>query len=227
MRQCRVDLVPMDHPGDASAIAGLFDRGAVDPADVLAILGKTEGNGCVNDFTRGYAVTVLKSLLAGRLGCSPEEAGNRVSMIMSGGTEGGLSPHFLVFSVTEAAPGTGSALAIGAAFTRDLRPEEIGTLAQVEATAEAVRDAMAKATLTDPDAVHFVQIKCPLLTNARIADAAARGFAVTTEDTYASMGLSRGASALGVALALGEIDGAGLTDADVGQNFALWSGGAS
>ena len=86
MRQCRVDLVPMDHPGDVSAVAGLFDRG-LDPASVVAILGKTEGNGCVNDFTRGYAVTVLKGLFADRLACSPEEAGNRVSMIMSGGTK--------------------------------------------------------------------------------------------------------------------------------------------
>ncbi len=227
MRQCRVDLVPMDHPGNVSAIAGLFDRGEVDAANVVAILGKTEGNGCVNDFTRGYAVTVLTALLADRLGCGPEEAGNRVSMIMSGGTEGGLSPHFLVFSVSEAMSAAAPALAIGAASTRDLRPEEIGTLAQVEATAEAVREAMAKASLTDPEAVHFVQIKCPLLTNARIADATSRGFSVTTEDTYASMGLSRGASALGVALALGEIDPAVLSDAAIGRNFTLWSGRAS
>ena len=227
MRQCRVDLVPMDHPGDASKIAALFDGGDVAPGSVVAILGKTEGNGCVNDFSRGYAVTVLKSLFAARLGVSPEEAGNRVSMIMSGGTEGGLSPHFLVFSVSEAGPKAAPALAIGAAFTRDLKPEEIGRLAQVEATAEAVRVAMAKASLSDPDAVHFVQIKCPLLTNARIADAVSRGFAVTTDDTYASMGLSRGASALGVALALGEVDAAALTDADIGRNFALWSGRAS
>ena len=181
----------------------------------------------MNDFTRGYAVTVLKSLLASRLGCPQEEAGNRVSMIMSGGTEGGLSPHFLVFSVNQADPTATPALAIGTAFTRELKPEEIGTLAQVDATTEAVRHAMAKTSLSAPDAVHFVQIKCPLLTNARITDAANRGFAVTTEDTYASMGLSRGASALGVAVALGEVDGGTLTDADIGRNFALWSGRAS
>ena len=151
MRQCRVDLVAMDHPGDVSAIAALFDRGEIEPGTVVAILGKTEGNGCVNDFTRGYAVTVLKALFAARLGLSPEEAGNRVSMIMSGGTEGGLSPHFLVFSIDETESTATPSLAIGAAFTRDLAPEEIGTLAQVEATAEAVRAAMAKAALTEPD----------------------------------------------------------------------------
>jgi cyanuric acid amidohydrolase len=228
-RQCRVDLVPMDHPGDVSAITRLFDRDEVEPAAVVAILGKTEGNGCVNDFTRGYAVTVLQSMLAERLGCSPVEAGNRVSLIMSGGTEGGISPHFLVFSVGPAirvADGSPS-LAIGTAFTREIRPEEIGSLAQVEATAIAVREAMDRAHLTDTDAVHFVQVKCPLVTNARVADAASRGLAVATKDTYASMGLSRGASALGVALALGEIDAASFLQSDIGRNYSLWSGRAS
>ena len=113
------------------------------------------------------------------------------------------------------------------AFTREIQPEEIGSLAQVEATAVAVRAAMENASLSDPDAVHFVQIKCPLLTNARVADAASRGFTVATKDTYGSMGLSRGASALGVALALGEIDAGALTEADIGRNYALWSARAS
>ena len=47
-----------------------------------------------------------------------------------------------------------------------------------------------------------MQVKCPLLTTARVAEAASRGRDVATDDTYESMGLSRGASALGVALAL-------------------------
>jgi cyanuric acid amidohydrolase len=227
--QSRVDLVPMDHPGDVSAVAALFDSGAVDPASVVAILGKTEGNGCVNDFTRAYAVTVMQSMLADRLGCTPAEAGDRVSLIMSGGTEGGLSPHFLVFSVMPATmpPNGWPSLAIGTAFTRELKAEEIGTLAQVEATVAAVRAAMENASLAHPDMVHFVQIKCPLLTNARVADAQARGCRVVTKDTYASMGVSRGASALGVAVALGEIDGGALSDADICGNYDLWSSRAS
>jgi len=53
--------------------------------------------------------------------------------------------------------------------------------------------------------VHFVQIKCPLLTKERIEEAERRGVTVATDDTYHSMALSRAASALGVALALGEI----------------------
>jgi cyanuric acid amidohydrolase len=228
-RRCRIDRVPMDHPGDVSGVARLFDDGTIDPGAVVAILGKTEGNGCVNDFTRAYAVTVLQAMLADRLGCLPAEAGNRVSMIMSGGTEGGLSPHFLVFSVLRATEASDGAprLAIGTAFTRTILPEEIGRLAQVEATAAAVRAAMEDASLSSANAVHFVQIKCPLLTNARVADAVSRGITVATDDTYTSMGLSRGASALGVALALGEIEADMLSEDAVGHDFSRWSARAS
>ncbi len=72
-----------------------------------------------------------------------------------------------------------------------------------------------------------MQVKCPLLTSERIAEAHTRGQMVATEDTYASMGLSRGASALGVGLALGEVDAARLSDAAIGQDLTLWSGRAS
>jgi cyanuric acid amidohydrolase len=219
----------MDHPGDVSSIERLFDDGAVDAGSVVAILGKTEGNGCVNDFTRAYAVTAIQSMLAGRLRCSVGEIAERVVLIMSGGTEGGLSPHFIVLSVDHVAAtsGGGSALAIGTAFTPEMRPEDIGRSVQVERTAAAVREAMRLASITGPEDVHFVQVKCPLLTSARIADTQKRGRTVATEDTYASMGLSRGASALGVALALGEIDTASIDDSAIGQDFSLCSGRAS
>ena len=61
--------------------------------------------------------------------------------------------------------------------------------------------AMKDAGITSPADVHFVQIKCPLLTKERIEEATRRGQKTATEDTYHSMALSRGASALGVALA--------------------------
>ena len=72
--------------------------------------------------------------------------------------------------------------------------------------------------------VHFVQIKCPLLTKERIEEAARRGATVATDDTYHSMALSRGASALGVALALGEIDDAATEAADLPRLVALFQG---
>jgi cyanuric acid amidohydrolase len=227
--ECSVHRVPMRHPGDASAVMRLIDDGTLAPEAIAAIFGKTEGNGCVNDFTRGYALSALSAALAPRLGIAPEAVPSRIAMIMSGGTEGGLSPHFLVFATTaggEPRPGR-KALAIGTASTGLLRPEEIGRLPQVTATAAAVRAAMNRADIADESDVHWVQVKCPLLTSERVAEARARGARTATVDTYASMGLSRGAAALGVAAALGEVDPAGLDDAAIGCDFALWSPRAS
>src|SRR6267378_4594059 len=55
----------------------------------------------------------------------------------------------------------------------------------------------------------------------------ARAARSTTHNTYASMALSRGASALGVALALGEVDREALDDREIGRALGLWSPRAS
>ncbi len=202
-----VAKIPMSGPADVSGLARLIDEGRLDPGSIVAILGKTEGNGCVNDFTREYATATLAGFLGERLGLTAAEVERRVAFVMSGGTEGVLSPHMTVFARGRGetcAPG-GKRLAIGIAHTREFRPEELGRRAQIEETATAVAAAMADAGIEDRRDVHFVQIKCPLLTVERIASARERSRSVATEDTYGSMGYSRGASALGVAVALGEI----------------------
>ena len=224
-----VHRVPMRHPGDTAGIARLIDDGEVEAGRILAILGKTEGNGCVNDHTRGHAVLALQVMLSERLGLPRDEVADRVAMVMSGGTEGALSPHFTVLSTRAAryAPAGGTALALGIAHTRAFLPEELGRMAQVDATAAAVRQAMRGALIDDPADVHFVQVKCPLLTADRVAEAQRRGATAVTGDTYASMAYSRGASALGVALALGEADRGALSDAAVLGDLQVWSGRAS
>jgi cyanuric acid amidohydrolase len=225
-RRARVLRLPTKGPQDTAPLAAAIDRGDIDPATIVAIVGKTEGNGCVNDFTRGYATLALKLLLAERLKCQMAEVEARVAIVMSGGTEGGLSPHLLVFCrepATAAAPG--ARLAIGVGLTRLFKPEEIGRTAQIAATAEAVAAAMKDAGIATAADVHFVQIKCPLLTKERIEEAERRGAAVATDDTYHSMALSRGASALGIALALNEIDDA--PEAAVCRDWSLYSKVAS
>lgn len=228
MPQCLVFRVPTGNPADVSGLRTLIGDGAVRPEEIVAIFGKTEGNGCVNDFTRQLSVMALEAFLAEALGCTLPDVAARVALVMSGGTEGGLSPHILILARRESEAGVkGPALAVGAAFSRDFLPEEIGRMAQVEATAEAVASAMAQAGIASEADVHFVQVKCPLLTSARIAEAAARGHGVATHDTYASMGLSRGASALGIGLAFGEIARSALDDEAIGVARDLWSGRAS
>ena len=208
-RPTSVDVIriPTKGPGDVSGLVALIEAGRIAPAEIVAVLGKTEGNGGVNDFTREYAVAALCEALASRLGRTRAEVEERIAFVMSGGTEGVLSPHLTVFTRgAGGSPASGKRLGVGVAHTRDFLPEEIGRAPQIEETVTAVRAAMADGGIDDPADVHFVQIKCPLLTSERVEAAARRGLKTVTASGYASMGYSRGASALGVALALGEIE---------------------
>jgi cyanuric acid amidohydrolase len=56
--------IPTHGPGDVSGLMALIDSGALEPSFILAVLGKTEGNGGVNDFTREYAVAALCNALS-------------------------------------------------------------------------------------------------------------------------------------------------------------------
>lgn len=191
-----VSLIDTAHPGDTSALLRWLDDNKA--ARPRCVLGKTEGNGCVNDFTRGYASHVVDQALGNRK--------SDASIIMSGGTEGVLTPHLLVFAtddehVQPAPPEHEERLTIGVARSREIAPHEIGRTAQVLATHEAVLAACGDAGLAPSDAA-FVQIKCPLLTPERVNASAEP---CTTSDSYYSMALSRGASSIGVALATGEL----------------------
>ncbi|WP_217593686.1 ring-opening amidohydrolase [Cohnella sp. GbtcB17] len=220
--------VPAASPSDTASLRAHIEAGSIHPSQVIAVLGKTEGNGCVNDFTRGYAVQTLRGFFAGLIGA---EAAERISFIMSGGTEGVLAPHFTVISRSEAEGGPADpglkSLAVGVAHTRRFLPEELGRSAQVEEVSAAVTRAMAEARIEAASDVHFVQTKCPLLTDADIAEARARGAEVAVDDTYKSMGYSRGASALGAAVALGEIVREEIADDDVCHSWDKFSEVAS
>ncbi|MDB5804286.1 MAG: ring-opening amidohydrolase [Betaproteobacteria bacterium] len=201
----------MRDPGDVSELAVAISAGKVNPAHIVAVLGKTEGNGLVNDFTRGYLTQSLKLLLAEKLGQSMDAIGEKVIFVFSGGTEGVLTPHYVVFSVDPAAqpiaqtPTGKKTLAVGTAFTPVLAPEDLGRIAHVNSVAQAVRAAMAQAKITDPADVHFVQVKGPCVTTERAAEAKARGAQLVTTDPNKSMAYTRVAGAFGVAAALGEL----------------------
>jgi len=96
-----VHVIPTAAPDDVTGLAALIRAGTVDPAHVICLLGKTEGNGCVNDFSRGFATSAFKALLARALGRPEAEVAPRVLFIMSGGTEGVMAPHMTVFTRRE------------------------------------------------------------------------------------------------------------------------------
>lgn len=226
---CEVHKVPMNAPDDMSALKRLIDSGVINPSEIVAILGKTEGNGGVNDFTRAYATQSLLCYLSQTLNVSVDSLHGRISFVMSGGTEGILSPHMTVFTVRRVA-GNGhftGGLAISVSRTDNYLPEDIGTMRQVEKVAKGVTQAISATGIINLADVHFVQIKCPLLTTEKIAEARSRSKTVVTEDTYKSMAYSRAASSLGVAIAMKELKMDQIEERDILHNSKLYSSVAS
>lgn len=221
-----VRKVPIHSVADASELATLIDSGVLRAERVVAIIGKTEGNGGVNDYTRIIADRAFREVLIAK--GAPAEQVREVPIVWSGGTDGVISPHATIFATVppeEVTPSDEPRLTVGFAMSEQLAPEDIGRTPMITKVADAVSEAMKRAGITDPADVHYVQTKTPLLTIHTIRDAKSRGKTVWTEQTHESMDLSNGCTALGVAVALGEIETP--TDDDVMENRDLYSAVAS
>ncbi|KID32453.1 ring-opening amidohydrolase [Prauserella sp. Am3] len=185
---------PTNGPDDTGALTALADAGH-STADIVSVIGKTEGNGCVNDFSRTLAAMAWERHL-------PESA----VTVFSGGTEGVLSPHVNLFVRDETRhDGFDRGLVAAAGRSRVLDPGEVGRSEQVDAVTDTVSKLVSELGVSSND-VHFVLVKCPLLTSDKIAALRAADVEPAAEDTYESMARSRAASALGIAVALGECE---------------------
>ncbi len=193
-------------PGDVGPLRAAIEAGAIDPRRIVAVIGKTHGNGLVNDYTRGFLTLALSDLIASALGETRAAVTARIPFVFSGGVEGVLSPHYTVFTAGPATPGAaaGPALAIGVAMSVPLPPSAIGRQAQIDATAAAVLAAMADAAIERVADIHLVQVKGPAPALAAIMAAEAAGHPCRSVEPDKLMAFGRAASALGVALALGE-----------------------
>lgn len=201
-----VAKVELKHVRDASGLEERIKAKQFAADEVVAVIGKTEGNGGVNDFTRLLADQAFRKVLKA-YGTRSESEIEKIPMVWSGGCDGVLTPHATVFARNDkkGAAAT-SRLAVGTAISDELKPEDIGRIRMVEIVADAVRAAMRDAGIDDPKDVHYVQTKTPLLTIDWAEDAARRGQTVAC-DVHESMGVSNGTAALGIAVALGEIAG--------------------
>lgn len=189
---------------DASGLEACIAKGQFTADEVIAVIGKTEGNGGVNDFTRILADEAFRRVLL-KHGKRSDADIATIPMVWSGGCDGVITPHATVFaSNAKTGPASKSRLAIGTAMSVELFPEDIGRPAMVEKVADAVKAAMKDAGISDTQDVHYVQTKTPLLTIDTVNDAEKRGHDVACE-VHDSMGVSNGTTALGIAVALGEI----------------------
>ena len=217
----------LSDPSDVSGLRRALDLGTIDPTTIVAVIGKTHGNGLVNDYTRGYLTLCLSLLIGEQLAESAEDVRARIPFVFSGGVEGVLSPHYTVFTaIPEDEPSEGASLAIGVAFTPSLRAADVGRQAQIDAVAEAVSRARQQAGIAASD-VHFVQVKGPAFTLADILADQQAGLTVATDNPGKLMSFGRAASALGVAGALGEIPVEKAVEAAVLKDVSLYSSVAS
>ncbi len=205
-------------PADVREFSDALAKGLITPKSIVAIIGKTEGNGGVNDFTRELAIRALSEVLAPFLDLERHQVEDHIMMSFSGGTEGVVAPHFLViWRIQEFEAPTGpKRLAVAVARTRPFRPDEVGHLPMVAETARCVKELMQEAQVKPGD-VHFVQIKGAIAPFSPGQKAEPRN----------NMAYSRGASAIGIALALNEIDPTKVSDEAILQDWDLFSHVAS
>src|SRR5687767_8957413 len=120
---------------DASGLEACIRAGKFAADEVIAVIGKTEGNGGVNDFTRILADQAFRRVLASNGKRSEQEIAG-IPMVWSGGCDGVITPHATVFARNDkTGPDSKARLAIGAAMSAELLPEDIGRPAMVEKVA--------------------------------------------------------------------------------------------
>src|SRR5258706_13327956 len=98
--QANVYRFSLPDPGDVSELAAAIKDRRLDPGEIVAVIGKTHGNGLVNDYTRDYLAQSMALLIGEATGQSLDAVRRRIPFIFSGGVEGVLSPHFTVFTVS-------------------------------------------------------------------------------------------------------------------------------
>src|SRR5262249_11257888 len=111
---------------DASGLDACIAHGQFTADEVIAVIGKTEGNGGVNDFTRILADGAFRRTRKG-LGRRGGAEIATTPMVWPGGCDGVIPPHATVFAKNgKPCPASKSRLTMGTAMSAELLPEDIG-----------------------------------------------------------------------------------------------------
>src|SRR4029079_13285632 len=114
--------VELKSVSDASGLEKAIVDGKFKADEVIGVIGKTEGNGGVNDFTRILADQSFRRTLL-KHGRRDENAVNQIPMVWSGGCDGVITPHATVFARNQkTGPASKPRLTIGAAMSEVLLP---------------------------------------------------------------------------------------------------------
>src|ERR1051326_3980763 len=89
--------VELKSVSDASGLEKGITGGLFKADEVVAVIGKTEGNGGVNDFTRILSDQAFRKVLMDH-GTRDAAAVKKIPMVWSGGCDGVITPHATVFA---------------------------------------------------------------------------------------------------------------------------------
>jgi cyanuric acid amidohydrolase len=209
--------LPMTDPGDVTSLDAAILGGDINPAEIIGVISQPEGTG----YARALTMLQLSLLVGKHLDQSPDDVVDRVPMMMIGLCGGLMSPHHNIITRTDGqgeTPTGDPRLAVGVASTRDVEPAELGSAAQAKMVAEAVGAAISDGGMTAED-ITCVQIKCPAMTPER-----AKGLSsIPGGSLGAASSFSKAAAALGIAIALGEVDAEAVTDDVVNRDRSLFT----
>lgn len=212
--------VPLDSTIDVGGLKRLVSEGQLNPDDVIAVTGKTEG-WQAGETSRLEADQAIRRFLLDH-GSRPASVIDQIPMVFTTGGIGILTPHVVVYVRTMAAPSSDGVgrLAVGVARSELVKPEWMTTTRLLEANADAVR-AAAKEAGIEPSAVEYVVGKAYYPTKADFAAARDAGHDIPELDAKTLFRKASGSAGLGVAVAA---DGMAMPTADdIGKRFELYS----
>src|SRR5688500_19305827 len=128
--------VPMEHVQDTSGIEAAMKQWSFAADAIVAVVGKTEGNGGVNDISRILVDRVMRDFFVQK-GSRTRAQALQVPIALSGGTDGVISPHLNIFAqVPEDAASNASKkelrMTVGFAVYAKNLTEELGRLQMAE-----------------------------------------------------------------------------------------------
>lgn len=199
----KIHRIMMDDPGDVSGLEKAIDDGEIDPLDIQCVMISHEGG----LFSKAYTSMAFAVMLARKTGKDLQEIERTVPFQGIAGMSGYMVPHVAVFVRRdfEGEPLGEKRLAIAGGCTRELLPEEIGTMAHVEEVSKRTRELVTEAGIDDPSDVQFVFVKGQW---AKLNDkeaARARGAELVADDWWTLGSFGRAAAALGAGHGIGEI----------------------
>jgi cyanuric acid amidohydrolase len=162
--------LPMRAPDDLAGFAKILDGGTIDPADIVGLWCKTRGNGLRNDFTKPWIDLLLRSMLAKRLGVDDAAIAEQVPILVSGGSEGLVSPHLVIWTKGQA---SGERGLLAGVSRIEVAPADHGTAKHRDATARQLADLMAASNWRADD-VGLVIVRAPSNFEDPAADPAVR-----------------------------------------------------